>query len=316
VADEDCCADDDVDGHYTPSSSCAPADDCNDDPDDGGKWIYPGAAEVCGDGLDNDCDPSTPDDCATCEFAVSVSPSSVAPQSTSGTTSATVSVTPVEEVPSGGCVVSLSVEAVEYSGGHDHGNNNPVRPTGTLSQTQLTFASGSTAAQTVTYTSGEVAGTETIAATVNETGETYETSVDVKVTVLGALQSSTYYRLTGQTSYHSDNHYVEAGTYDGITGVAKEFFDFFSATLGINDASLKWGGLFDINGDWSTPHSWHRKGTSVDIDGCALSTVDDNPNDKGSCGSGYIEVEKKEIKRLCNKYFGTLVNESTIHCEF
>ncbi|MBI5746986.1 MAG: hypothetical protein HZA13_08280 [Nitrospirae bacterium] len=29
--------------------------------------------------------------------------------------------------------------------------------------------------------------------------------------------------------------------------------------------SLPWGGLFDIDGNWTTPHDWHRVGRSVDF---------------------------------------------------
>ncbi len=35
--------------------------------------------------------------------------------------------------------------------------------------------------------------------------------------------------------------------------------------LDVNDISLRWGGLFDIHGDWSMPHRTHRTGRTVDI---------------------------------------------------
>jgi hypothetical protein len=35
--------------------------------------------------------------------------------------------------------------------------------------------------------------------------------------------------------------------------------------LAVIDMSLPFGGLFDINGDWHTPHSLHRVGKSVDF---------------------------------------------------
>ena len=35
--------------------------------------------------------------------------------------------------------------------------------------------------------------------------------------------------------------------------------------LAVIDMSLPYGGLFDINGDWDTPHDWHRVGRSVDF---------------------------------------------------
>jgi hypothetical protein len=33
----------------------------------------------------------------------------------------------------------------------------------------------------------------------------------------------------------------------------------------LNDASLKWGGLFDKDGDWVPDHVEHRRGTVVDV---------------------------------------------------
>lgn len=37
--------------------------------------------------------------------------------------------------------------------------------------------------------------------------------------------------------------------------------------LRVNAASLLFGGLNDVRFDWSTPHSTHRVGTDVDLDG-------------------------------------------------
>lgn len=55
-------------------------------------------------------------------------------------------------------------------------------------------------------------------------------------------------------------------------------------TLSINDMSLIEGGLFDTNSDYSSPHSWHRTGESVDI----------NKKENGDC--------KKNIKLLVAVY--------------
>ena len=54
--------------------------------------------------------------------------------------------------------------------------------------------------------------------------------------------------------------------------LAKDFYEFQlrngvakPTLLHLNDASLQWGGLFDKDGDWDTPHDEHRRGTVVDI---------------------------------------------------
>lgn len=35
--------------------------------------------------------------------------------------------------------------------------------------------------------------------------------------------------------------------------------------LALNDASLLWGGRFDLSLDWAAPHGEHKRGTVIDI---------------------------------------------------
>ena len=49
---DEMCVDADGDGHSAISEDCARGDDC----DDANRSVRPGAAEACGDGVDNDCD--------------------------------------------------------------------------------------------------------------------------------------------------------------------------------------------------------------------------------------------------------------------
>lgn len=55
--------------------------------------------------------------------------------------------------------------------------------------------------------------------------------------------------------------------------MATDYYYQFSATLGINDMSLPWGGLFDICGDWEPGHDTHRIGTAVDMDQTAINLL-------------------------------------------
>ena len=64
---DDSCTDNDSDGYGNPGSlSCAAGSDATDCDDT--EWaVNPGATEICGNGIDDDCDILTTDDGATCQ---------------------------------------------------------------------------------------------------------------------------------------------------------------------------------------------------------------------------------------------------------
>lgn len=216
-------------------------------------------------------------------------------------------------------------------GGHLHTNR--PRPTGALQDidrgqatnrcTVTTFTDG-TGSCMIEYHGGEVSGVEAIVARAPGF-----TDAEAKVTVkapsllnLATSQSSLAhaFRLTGVTAHHDDNHWGTRHTIDSALLVAKDYLERFSATLNINDMSLISGGMFDIDGDWNIRpkpfHKLHRQGTSVDIESCAVSAILDNPNDRGTCGSGIL-VPKPFIGRRClRRGQGWLEKEASIHCEF
>lgn len=78
----------------------------------------------------------------------------------------------------------------------------------------------------------------------------------------------------------------------------------------LNDASLLRGGLFDIEGNWTTPHAGHKNGLGVDINS---NGVDRNslPNITPP-----VPIDKDTVQSACNKAGGKLVKEVPIHCEF
>lgn len=47
--------------------------------------------------------------------------------------------------------------------------------------------------------------------------------------------------------------------------IAENYFVLSGRLLSINDMSLIKGGLFDIDAQWTTPHSSHREGKDADI---------------------------------------------------
>src|SRR5690606_34386459 len=57
------CEDLDRDGHDAPSVDCPTGDDC----DDTSNRVRPGVPELCGDGIDNDCDGTVDEPDCDCE---------------------------------------------------------------------------------------------------------------------------------------------------------------------------------------------------------------------------------------------------------
>ena len=174
------------------------------------------------------------------------------------------------------------------------------------------------------------------------------TTAKIRVEVPGLVNlaeiRTNFFRLTGDTPAHTDNHWGTADTLrpDGtmlagiVTNtqlVALDFLEFSCvtracATLGINDMSVAQGGVFDICGTWHQEdtcrdprvggHISHRTGTSVDIDQTACL----DPNLRGECltpPGGPPRVPARFIRQACLHRGQGRLNEDELpklHCEF
>jgi hypothetical protein len=181
--------------------------------------------------------------------------------------------------------VNVKVEVDPTSGGHDHGETYANRNKGSISPTN------GTTSFPITFTATEVSGTHTITATCDLCTNGPQTAkVDVKVEGLEPIPSSQFYSLTepiagggtkpvGATDEHAKNHYLTPAAAAVLWRMASAYY--FEARFAIldkalnrrisppllylNDASLGWGGKFDIAGTWGGEHSEHRRGTVIDI---------------------------------------------------
>jgi len=91
---------------------------------------------------------------------------------------------------------------------------------------------------------------------------------EMKVPNLKELTKGPGYDLVGASeTLHQKNHF---GTEAMNTAVKKLATDYQSTcsgakSLSYNDMSLVWGGLYDIKGNWATPHKAHRFGVNLDV---------------------------------------------------
>lgn len=195
--------------------------------------------------------------------------------------------------PAGGCEVWFEVEPI-FSRGHSHGTH-PKDKGGKVEPGSCIIQEGGTSCSVpVIYRSPEIAGEEKLKAMLMRGAsiqESKEATVRVRVPnlILMPASGAGAWRLTGVLNSHPGSHFATPSTITRIGAMATDYFEATSGTsIGINDMSLEWGGLFDIGPPrgpfWSRPHNLHRTGRSVDIDRAGVDqTLLDKIAEKFGC---------------------------------
>jgi hypothetical protein len=152
-----------------------------------------------------------------------------------------------------------------------------------------------------------------------------------------------YYLRTHDTKHNNgDYHYSLSATNEAIRNAALQYYDQYGSDcdncdparkMVVNDQSLIWGGLFDIqnsvngvNHNWDAPHISHRKGTSVDIPykyyNGTLTSNDENHEVVSSWDEeGNYTDSYKKLYEVLNLYFTTCIDDDDaghqdhFHCE-
>ena len=175
--------------------------------------------------------------------------------------------------------ITLTLTAVDNSGGHQHGSG---RPTGNLSVT------GGTTPLTFAYTAPAVSGNYTITARCTD-GTCNEATGFVWVGIHGLVNipSSGFWNMYGDTGIHPAGHYLAGDALGKLMDLARlykqVYFPLNTPVLQLNDASLERGGVFDIDfvgrsTFWTPPHAEHQRGVVIDIqaNGSATAIPDGN----------------------------------------
>ena len=185
--------------------------------------------------------------------------------------------------PQPGVALGFSVDVTANSGGHEH--HDVARPQGTLGGTQVTTDANGEAK--VTFTAPEVAGIHTIKATCATCSNSPATKeIQVKVPDLLPISPSApqnadgtfVYALTsvdkthqGNGRYHHNQYYLTQQSRQNLRTMVEAFTAEGWGTVALNDASLFWGGRYDIYGHWGQPasakepHAGHREGREIDV---------------------------------------------------
>lgn len=107
--------------------------------------------------------------------------------------------------------------------------------------------------------------------------DTFFNTIDIKIDNLALLPPAsedglhggdTYYLLIGKTPEHVIHHFGRPSTITSLRQIAWQYHVEFpnAPVLCINDISLRWGGKFDVNGQWTGgDHKYHRYGKQADV---------------------------------------------------
>jgi hypothetical protein len=127
----------------------------------------------------------------------------------------------------------------------------------------------------------DVAGIHTVSAICNTcTNKAASKDMQVKVPDLLAISPNppqnmdgTFtYALTsvdkthaGNGRYHHNQYYLTGQSIQNLLTLINAFSSEGWGTVALNDASLFWGGRYDITANWGAPHAGHREGREIDI---------------------------------------------------
>jgi hypothetical protein len=173
----------------------------------------------------------------------------------------TATVTDQANTPQNGVAVNISLKVDPTSGGHEHGDS--TRPRGKLSSTAclsdatcLPITTKGSGVASFSFDAPEASGKHTITASCDKCSNTETTKIDVKVDGLTQIPASSYYALQdsqgivigSRTGWHTNNHNLTNSAAGQLEQLAKIYHQKFpnDPVLYLNDASLPWGGVYDI----------------------------------------------------------------------
>ena len=181
--------------------------------------------------------------------------------------------------PKAGIEVTITTEVTTNSGGHNHNDNRLkgklVAGTTASAVGGIKIAGNTDSSGVFAFTFGaeEASGEHRLTATCTGCQAEATATVNVKVDGLATIPASPFYTSVGATDKHTDNHYLTPAAASVLRSLAVSYqveqrFKLKAVTpplLHLNDASLVWGGVFDLDADWAIPHKEHMRGTVIDI---------------------------------------------------
>ncbi|QGY32519.1 hypothetical protein [Pantoea cypripedii] len=166
--------------------------------------------------------------------------------------------------PPGG-TLTINLERVPDSGGHFHGSNtNDPLVVGAISPTTIVLPSSYPQNVPATYTASETCGSVRLIVRTAKPS-VIEHLIEIMIQGLQPIQSSSCLKLKTPTAAHPSPYWATQTMIEKLNHCAAAYNQATNKPLTITDASLQWGGRFDLNQDWGPPHKEHRNGNQADI---------------------------------------------------
>ena len=259
----------------------------------------------------------------------------------------TISVMGAEGNPVPNAEVEIRHDYQEGTGGHAHGASNDLTP-GQFLQGTFYGQSGSGPSLSLTtdangiaivdsLVASQISGTYLITAHLVSDPSIMDTvNLNVQVPALahfgdwilfptGDPVPYTFSQSTTGNANHPNNDYCTIAMGDSLVYAICKFYDWSESKEGgrkpfvisINDISLPWGGVFDINDTWEDPHQLHRIGHSVDINNTGPFQIQDPKRPKDKNARILTKKGKELVKVMWDNGKGHKIPEpNSVHFEF
>lgn len=166
-----------------------------------------------------------------------------------------------------GATVTIELIRAGNSGGHDHGGaTSDSLAVGTVAPARFVLGNNYPQNVRVVHRAADVCGTVVVRARFSQgTPNVIDNHDEVLIPGLVPIAASQGLKLKPPTADHRSPYWALPGFRDKLVRLATDYFAKTGKAITVTDASLQWGGRFDLRADWRPPHHEHTDGRTADL---------------------------------------------------
>ena len=166
-----------------------------------------------------------------------------------------------------GAQVSIAIERVSGSGGHNHGGNtSDPNAVGQIAPNSFTLPSPYPQNVRCVYRATSVCGSNKLTFRFSAgSPPTIDNFVEVLISGLQPIPSSSSLQLKAPLSEHPSPYWGHPSFIAKLVQLANAYFQERNKPITVTDSTLMWGGRFDLKQNWAPPHAEHMDGRQADL---------------------------------------------------